>query len=87
MALRTSSGFTAPSQGTAIGAKPGGVGRHTPGAGGVVKEMSALRPSLARNEIERPFLQSLSRVAFQRCDGDRVPVGHHRRGFDRRPRR
>jgi len=49
--LRTSRGVTAPSQGSIIGAKAGGVGRQTPGAGGCVKKIGAFRPSFARNAI------------------------------------
>jgi hypothetical protein len=48
VALRTSSGVTKPSHGTAIGRNAGGVGRQTPGAGGWVNRMGALRPSFAR---------------------------------------
>jgi hypothetical protein len=48
VALRTSSGVTPPSQGTVIGADAGGVGRQTPGAGGLVNSTGALRPSSAR---------------------------------------
>jgi hypothetical protein len=48
VALRTSSGVTPPSQGTVIGANAGGVGRQTPGAGGLVNSTGALRPSSAR---------------------------------------
>src|SRR5215472_17540650 len=45
VALRTSSGATKPSHGADIGTSPGGVGRQTPGAGGWVNVMGALRPS------------------------------------------
>jgi hypothetical protein len=51
--LGTSSGVTAPIHGTIIGRKPGGVGRHTPGAGAWVNRMGALRPSSARIRIRR----------------------------------
>jgi hypothetical protein len=51
VALSSSSGVTKPSHGADIGRFAGGVGRHTPGAGGWVKKMGALRPSWARSRI------------------------------------
>jgi hypothetical protein len=51
VALRTSSGVTKPSHGSTIGANAGGVGRKTPGAGGCVNRMGALRPSSSRSRI------------------------------------
>jgi hypothetical protein len=48
VALRTSIGVTAPAHGLIMGANEGGVGRHTPGAGGVVNAIGAFRPSFAR---------------------------------------
>ena len=51
VALCTSSGVTKPSHGADIGRNAGGVGRQTPGAGGWVKKIGALRPSWARSRI------------------------------------
>ena len=51
VALCTSSGVTKPSHGADIGRNAGGVGRQTPGAGGRVNKMGALRPSSARSRI------------------------------------
>jgi hypothetical protein len=48
---RTSSGVTKPSQGRSSARTPAGWARQTPGAGGRVNSMGALRPSSARSLI------------------------------------
>jgi hypothetical protein len=51
VALCTNSGVTKANHGADIGRNAGGVGRQTPGAGGWVNRMGALRPSSARSRI------------------------------------